>query len=185
MPRFCDTFILQTRVNGRKRGAELRESLFALWIKFFTAEREVSDNGMSAFEGSRNFYNPRDLLDAALIRMYNSCNAYSFLETAASIVKLGLKDPQKHLQRRRNMRDAASVVEMLSALPYQQVKGGECVAERRARAREERWGVVREPGRRKGKETRAKRGREAAEKTRRAGESGAGVRNTFRFLPSP
>jgi len=88
--------------------------------------------------------------------MYNSRNAYSFLETASSIVKLGLKDPQKHLQRRRNMRDAASVVEMLSALPYQQVKGGECVAERRARAREERWGGVREPGTRKGKEARAK-----------------------------
>lgn len=70
--------------------------------------------------------------------MYNSSNAYSFLETRAPIVKLGLKDLQKHLQRRQNMRDEASVVEMLSALPYQQVKGGECVAERRVKARGKR-----------------------------------------------
>jgi len=145
---------------------ELRESLLALWIKFFIAETEVSDNGTSAFEGPRNFYNPKDLLYAALIRMYNSCNAYSFLETAASIVKLGLKDPQKHLQRCRNMRDAASVVEMLSALPYQQVKGGECVAERRARARVERW----EGGGAGGKRARdAEREGNASEKRKRGG----------------
>lgn len=81
------------------------------------------------------------------------------------------------------MRDRASVVEMLSALPHQQVKGRECVTERRMRTRVRRG--EREPGMRKGKETRAKRGREAAEKTIRiAGERGR-VRYTFRFLPSP
>lgn len=102
-----------------------------------------------------------------LIRAYNLNNTYtaSFLETRASIVKLGSKDRQKHLQRCRNMCDGASAVEMLSALPYQGVEGRERCRERRE-GNEERAG-------RKGKWA------------RRAERRERGVGNTFRFLPSP
>lgn len=53
-------------------------------------------------------------------------------------MKLRLKDLQKDLQRRRNMCDRASVVEMLSALPYPRVKGRECCRKKKEGQRTER-----------------------------------------------
>lgn len=74
-------------------------------------------------------------------------NTYSFfLETRASIVKLLLKDLQKHLQRRRNMCNGASIVEMLSALPYPRVKGRECCRKKKGGQRTEREARRKEVG---------------------------------------